>query len=417
MRLARPIKGALSAARRFASDRSGNYAIIVAILIPVLVGFAALAAEYGLWVYKRSEMLSAADAAAVSAATAGSNVALEANAVTASNGYENGVNGTTVTVNQPPLSGPQAGNSKAVEVIVRQPQARLLTSLFGSQPIMIRARAVAVGGGGGGCVLALNASASGAVTMAGSTNVNLNGCSLHVNSTSSSAMTTGGTLSAQSVNVVGGISGSTSGITTTQGIHTGVLSISDPYASVAVPSFSGCTRTNYRPQSDATINPGVYCAGIDLTGGVTLTLNPGIYFIDRGDLFIRGGATIRGSGVTLIFTSSTGTRWAQARIQPNANVDLTAPASGSTAGLVMFGDRRMPAGIRFDLNGGNGQKFGGAVYVPKAALTFTGSSVTGTSCSQIIADTITFTGNSEVRLNCSGTGTRAFGSSTAQLVE
>jgi Flp pilus assembly protein TadG len=171
---------------RFRRDQSGSYVIIFAPLMPVLVGVAGLGAEYGLWVYKQHSMLSAADSGAVSAATAGTNIALEANAVTATYGFVNGVNGTTVTVNQPPQSGTQTNNFSAVEVIVQQTQPRLLSALFGSTPIQISGRAVAVATpGGAGCVLALDRGASGAITMQGSTQVNLSGCSLgeHSNST------------------------------------------------------------------------------------------------------------------------------------------------------------------------------------------------------------------------------------------
>src|SRR6266545_7516415 len=89
---------------RFQRDRSGSYAIIAALLMPVLVGFAGLAAETGLWFYTHQAMLSAADSAAVSAATAGGNFLAEASGVAASYGFANGANGVTVTVNQPPQS-------------------------------------------------------------------------------------------------------------------------------------------------------------------------------------------------------------------------------------------------------------------------------------------------------------------------
>src|SRR5450759_4288310 len=129
---------------RFRRDQSGSYVIIFALVMPVLVGVAGLGAEYGLWVYKHHAMLSAADSGSMSAATAGSNFAIEAGAVTASYGFVNGANDTTVTVNQPPQSGNHTTTAGAVEVIVQQLQPRLLSALFGSTPITITARAVAV---------------------------------------------------------------------------------------------------------------------------------------------------------------------------------------------------------------------------------------------------------------------------------
>ena len=105
--------------------------LVVALMMPVLVGTAGLGTEVVWWLYKHKNMQSAADSGAVSAATAGSNLTVQANSVTASYGYANGVNNVTVTVNQPPTLGNFTTNTQAVEVIVRQPQPRLLSALFG----------------------------------------------------------------------------------------------------------------------------------------------------------------------------------------------------------------------------------------------------------------------------------------------
>jgi hypothetical protein len=76
-----------------------------------------------------------------------------------------------------------------------------------------------------------------------------------------------------------------------------------------------------------------------------VTLNSGIYYIDGGGLSVNGGATITGSGVTLVFTKKTGNSWPTVTINGNATVNLTPPKSGPTAGIVIFGDRNMPAAI------------------------------------------------------------------------
>jgi len=96
---------------------------------------------------------------------------------------------------------------------------------------------------------------------------------------------------------------------------------------------------------------------------------------------------------------------------------LTAPTSGKTQGIVMYGDRKMPQGTTFSLTGGGTQNFGGAIYLPKTNLSFSGGSGTTTSCTKVIADTLNFTGTSALQVNCNALGTAAIGSSTAQLVE
>jgi Flp pilus assembly protein TadG len=226
-------QGAPSLLRRFACDRSGSYVILSAVLMPVLVGTAGLGTEVGLWYYKHKNMQSAADSGAVSAATAGSNLTAEANAITASYGYANGVSNVTVAVNQPPKTGNYASNPQAIEVVVSQPQQRLLTALFGSEPVPITARAVALPNAGTGCVLALNSSASPAVKVSGSGSLNLVNCNLYSNSGASPSLDVSGgaTITANQVGVVGDISGASS-ITAANGLRTHIRPVADPYADI-----------------------------------------------------------------------------------------------------------------------------------------------------------------------------------------
>jgi Flp pilus assembly protein TadG len=260
-----------------------------------------------------------------------------------------------------------------------------------------------------GCVLTLDPHASGAGTGQGSTNVVLNGCSLYDNSDNSTALTVGGSaqITALSVGVVGNLTGAAN-ITTTQGIRTGVGPVDDPYANASFPAFSGCTNQNFTAKNPITINPGVYCGGMKLNAGAVVTLTPGIYYLDGGDLTVNGGATLTGDGVTLVFTSKNRNGYATASINGNATIDLKPPKSGGTAGIVIFGDRSMPTGTSFSFNGGATQYLGGAIYLPKGAVSFSGGASTSTGCTQLIGNTVTFTGNSKFALNCNSYGTKPF---------
>jgi hypothetical protein len=81
----------------------------------------------------------------------------------------------------------------------------------------------------------------------------------------------------------------------------------------------------------------------------------------------------------------------------------------------MFGDRRMPVGTTFKFNGGSTQYIGGAIYIPKGAINFAGGSNGGMTCTQLIGDSISFTGNSSLSLDCSGYGTRPFSAPVVKL--
>jgi hypothetical protein len=283
----------------------------------------------------------------------------------------------------------------------------------------LKGRAVALPGSNGtGCVLALNLLASGDVTSKGTSDITLSQCSVYDDSNNSSALVNGGsaTINALTVNVAGQISGG-SGITTTNGVFTGVSPIADPYANVVMPTPGSCDYNNKTYKTTVTIDPGVYCNGIQLNAGAIVTMNPGVYFIDRGSLQMAGGSTLQGTGVTIIFTSSTGNNYADATINGGATLAITAPATGPLAGIAIFGDRAMPTSTTFKFNGGDNQVLGGAVYVPHGTLQYAGGNNTNTNCTQIIADTVTFVGNSLLKINCTGYGTRPIGTSVASLVE
>ena len=409
----------------FWSDQSGGYLIVAGLTLPVVLGFVSLGTEAGLWYYKHQAMQSAADSGALAAAVdyyyLESNdgvLKVQAQSVIARYGFIDGANGVTVTVNRPPSSGSYTGTAGAVEVIVSQPQAGRLSALWHSQSVTISARAVAMGTGGSGCVFALNRSTSKATDLQGTADVALRGCSLIDDSNDGMSLNVGGsaTLSALSVSTSGGVSGTTN-ITTTNGIATWQPPLNDPYSGTSYPSFSGCGQHNFSARAAVTIDPGVYCGGMTLNAGANVTLNPGIYYLDQGNLQVNGGASMSGSGVTLVFTSSNGHNYADATINGGATIDLSAPSSGPTAGIVMFGDASMTAGTSFKFEGGATQILKGAVYLPEGAVSFAGGANTTTGCTQLIADTVTFVGNSNFAINCQGVGTKPLGSALAMLVE
>ena len=411
--------------RRAWRDESGAYVVIFALAAPALIGIAGLASEGGLWLYQHQKLQGAADSAALSGATLhgitpAQDLNLQTKGVAATYGYDTGTPGTSVTVNTPPSSGNFTTNNKAVEVIVSVSQPRLLSAIFTTTPLTITARAVAVAGNAGnGCVLSLDGTASGATSSQGSSAITLTGCAVFDDSANATGLVNGGsaTINAESVNVVGGVSGG-SGITTTNGVHTGILPVADPYAAVVPPAYSGCDATSTVLHTTVTLNPGVYCNGFKLNAGANVTLNPGIYYFDRGAFSVAGGATLQGTGVTLVFTSSTGSNYATATINGGATVNLTAPTTGTMAGLVAYGDHNMPLGTQFKFNGGAGQTMTGAIDVSKGDLFYAGNTGAGSSgCLQLIGDTVSFTGNSNLAVNCTGVGTKPIGTSKASLVE
>lgn len=404
-------------ARAIQSDRSGNVIITFTLALIPIVSFTGAAVDYSRANSVKAAMQSAADSTALA-------LAKSAAALSSSQLTQQGNDTFKALLTRPELDNAQVGTVYSssqggrTTVTANGSVKAAFVGIMGLSSLNVSAKAAAVVvSGGKGCVVSLNRGASGAAVTQGSANINLTGCSLYDNSNHGSALTVGGSskISALSVGVVGGISGN-AGITTTQGVETGVTPIADPYAKVPVPAFSGCTENNFTAKTTVTINPGVYCGGMALQANANVTLNPGIYIIDRGKFSVNGNASIQGTGVTLVFTSSTMTDWPDATINGGAIVNLIAPSSGPTAGIVMYGDRNIPLGTSFKFTGGGTQYLGGAIYFPTGAVSFAGGAGTTTSCTQLIADTVTFNGNSNFAINCDSFGTKQFGPAGVRLV-
>jgi Flp pilus assembly protein TadG len=422
---------------RLATDCTGAAAVMLALSLSSVLGIAGLATEVAGWYTTKQTMQGAADAAAFTALTAkgaGASIAqltTEAQSIASNYKFINGSAGVTVTVNNPPTAGTYQGNSSAVEVIVSQSQKPLVSGLFMSSGPTLQARAVAASvTTGTGCVAALDRGDVIDVTDTGSSILNLNGCSLYINSNDTAALTMSGSavIDAGAAYITGGVS--TSGhaaLATTKGTFTGVAPINDPYASVAVPFYSGCNQSSYSLSSSTSqtisatgTTPYVFCNGLSLSGSSSLTLGAGIYVIDRGSFSMSGSSTLMAtSGTTIVLTSSTGANYATVSLSGGASVSLTAPSTGATAGLAFFQDRNAPSSGSDSFTGGSTQNITGAVYFPNQTVTYSGGASTGGSaCTQLVAYKLHFSGNSTFNNSgCSTAGTETIGSSSNQVVE
>jgi hypothetical protein len=207
-------------------------------------------------------------------------------------------------------------------------------------------------------------------------------------------------------------------------VITGVTPMADPYAGRTIPSYTllPCTPVPaINNGATVALLPGRYCSNINV-GGSTLNLIPGIYYFDRATLSANNGTVtcptcVAGvAGVTLIFTSSTGSNWPTPSFSGNSTVDLIAPPAGPTAGMVFFQDRNTPSTVTADLGGGAGQKFTGALYFPSVGLNYGGNSSTQ-YCAQLIAKTVSFQGDSSFQSDCGTVGTAGMSTIALKLTE
>ncbi len=159
----------IKAWQRFLQDSRGAAAIVFAFAVPVMLGFAGLGIEVGTWLMNARALQGVADSAATSAAIAlnqttsctvnGTRICVqEADTVSALNGFQNGVNGVIVTVNNPPLSGNFTTNNNAVEVIIQQPGTNWFSPFLPANYAAptIASRSVALANPAVDCMLSLN---------------------------------------------------------------------------------------------------------------------------------------------------------------------------------------------------------------------------------------------------------------------
>jgi len=417
------------------SPRERGQAIVLVMLVFIgLLGIMGLAIDGGRLYSDRRSVQNAADNAALAGAFAlcgSGNPVSAAVASAAQNGYTASPPTVTVAVNNPPTSGPHAGDDDFVEVRITAQSPLTFGRLVYRDTPVSSARAVArctsSGGviGGGNGLIALNNAQEKVIDLSGSGCIRVNGGGVFVNSShANGAFVDGGQtcgsgiprLKADSIQVVGGLympewmwmwSDPTLAVNPYPP-STGVPHMTDPLATVPYPTapspaadpspvrcgtsgnlfLSGgnldllnwvnCTHPN-----PIIVYPGLYnriCIGSDAIA----TFQPGLYYITGttacgggGSFVVDGSGVVTGNGVT-IFVAARGVH-----IGGSGNVTFTAQTSGPYAGMALFMSRENGSDIRVD---GAGQTLiRGTIYAANSLVSMAGSGTNKTLNAQLIA--------------------------------
>lgn len=406
--------------KRLWGDRRGTVAVLLALMLPVVLGMLTLGVETGLWFATRRSLQGAADAAALSGAfevQAGLNDAAAAAALDASrNGFTAG-SGATITVNNPPLSGAYAGDARAVEVILSQPQSLLLSQLF-LNALTIQARAVALGADGQGqyCVLGLDTSEADTIYLSNNARLPNASCGAASNSTNASGLNLKNNASISGAIAVAATSYHLSNNAEIEGAaKTGVVT-DDPYADVTRENLPACTGQTSQGWNNVTINltPGNFCSGMDFKNNATVNFAPGTYYVQSKLTFQNNAIMNATGGVTIVVVGNYAID-----IGNNAIINITAPSSGNYAGLAFFGDRSGTSTVKQVFSNNTTLNITGAIYFPnQIAELDNNASTSANGCSQLIARKVIFSNNANLPSNCTGSGTKGIGASAnVSLVE
>ncbi len=341
-------------------------------MLVVLFGFLGLATDLGYLYFRKRLVQTAADSGAVYGTQAfrrgKTDTEIESAAVQGAedNGFTDGENGVTLTALHPAPSGEFAGTNGSVEVTVCQNRPTFFMSILGHWSAEVCARGVAAMTDSPSCIFALNPSAPKALYISsGGANLSAT-CGITVNSTNPEGLwvDSGACLAAESVSVTGNNyhhTGSPSGpcddppfsgyIVDPVPIPNSPPEV-DPLGHLPAVSFvdscTGGSPPTQIPPSSTSMNPGVYCKGVQISGGLDVTMAPGIYVIAGEKLEISGaGTSVSGSNVLIYLTESLNAGFEGKGLEVGSQAELN--ITGITTpgdpfeGIAIYVDRALPA--------------------------------------------------------------------------
>jgi len=384
----------------------------------LLMGFAGLGIDIGYLRYEKRIQQTATDSAALAGAAelpyalSGSPTAAGGHAATL-NGFTGPIGtgcpppapaaalgSVAVTVNNPPCSGPHNGDADYVEAYVAKVQPTFFMKVLGVHTQTVTARAVAYWGTGNGnsCLFTLGNPGPGiqGITVSGTPTLNAPTCGIVDNG---NFCTNGNKLNvtAGAIGVAGSAGGpgnSCSGGTVTPEPIPGIAPAGDPLGFLTPPGI-GASNGALSITSSTTVSPGTYTS-ISVSGASgNVVFSPGTYIVTNG-LSITGNENVSGDGVTFYVAGG------GVDVHGGGSVTLSAPTTGTYAGILFY---QSPSDTTAaTINGNSTSYFEGALYFPKAALDFSGTSGStsfnsGADYTVIVSAALTVSGNATVNLH------------------
>ena len=427
-------------------NERGSITLLTALCLPMLLGALAIAIDIGYLYITQRQLQTLADAAAMAGALEASSCSTANCGViqtAATSAFtEDGrpaptvflqcatASGTGVllTINNGPCalgaSDPNHLDANYVEAVVTEQVPTYFAGFRGFHTVQISARAEAgKSSPPGPCLNILGTSGQTVTLNSGASITDGTGstCAFNVNSSGTPAVMedSGATVDVGSYTVHGTVTDN--GGSYTPAPTTGTATKPDPIAAeitagtITTPTQPAVSSTCCNPVSGATtLQPGYYSSGLNFNGsGYTVNLSPGVYYMG-GNVAI-GAVTLNGTGGVTIYMAS-----GQLNMNSAATVNLTAPSSGPTAGLVIW----QPVSNTSDMNldSATNSSWAGGIYLPGAQLTLNGGS-TAVGYGMIESQSLMM--NSAISLSCAsmpggvcpgGSGS-ASGSATIALAE
>lgn len=387
--------------RRFFTERSGNYALVLAIICPVLLTAAGGCLDVISYEQHKSAMQGAADAAALGSVR-------EAALKNWDEAIAKAVASRIAIANYPQLEDTRSDH--AIDTVVDQNSRIVTVSLtedhrpyflgfaFPSPQIRVTATAQA-SGSTNVCVIGLDPARAATVSLHGKALMTAPDCAVYSNSgdTRGLAAVDESKLVSQLSCTAGGYQGAGSNFNKLP--LTDCPAMADPLADRPAPSFGSCTASRLQIKGGAThvaLSPGVYCGGLAIAANASVTLGPGVYVIKDGPLTLGSNAAMFGRGVGFYFVGSGATF----SLESGSSVDLEAATSGALAGLLFYQAHGSEEG-QFLLRSNTASNMLGTIYLPNGDFVIdTNSKVADQSAyTVIVARTVELLRQPDVVLN------------------
>ena len=431
---------------------AGSIMPLTALMLPLILGMTGFGVDISVWLSNKRNLQSAADAAAIAAAWEIANnydeadldeLDLDEDLVGQLEEEEDGEIGYPqyAALKEAVKNGFESsrgnmdfryysdedGNQRVTVALEQEEDLYFSIAVFtGDVYTSAAAATVVILPTGDYCLLALDTTAEGAIRSVGSVEIEAEECGMAVNSNSDEALQLSGSvdITMKDVHIAGDldVTGGSANFDY-ESLETDAGRVPDPYADLDVPEYGGCDYRNTRIRSSRTIDPGVYCGGIDIMSSGNIVMNPGVYIMDCGNFSMTGGGTLEGENVSIILSCSSDVdNTGRIDVSGNPEIDLSAPESGDEMeGVPVYRDRDAPSSNQCNrITGTASVLLDGAVYIPSDCFRIGGNagadSPDSDPCTRIIAKTIELHGNPNMRNQCDGSAARDIGRISIRLV-
>ena len=354
--------------REFLQNRSGNFAVTLAVLSVPVMGAGGAALDYTNLHRNIAKLQNAADSAALASTRelGLANTRTEVVQQVAAN-YVQTALGDSVSKNDLTITTTTDYSIPEVKVSLSLKWQPLMLHYLNSAvlPLIVDASA-RLHGGAPICMLGLDEKKSNTIHLVKRASIRAQGCGIYSNSDhkhsikieQQAKLDATVTCSAGGYNLFKKASFNPDPITDCPRVP-------DPLSGRQVPTVGNCDYTKIKLDSGVhTLYPGTYCEGLKIKGTAKVTLNPGIYILKGDKLEVTDNASLSGKNVGFYLHGNN----AKIEFKKQTTIDLTAPKNGLLAGLLIFEDRTSTSFEKHEITSDNARNLLGTIYLANGVL-------------------------------------------------